>query len=69
MERTIPPVPYRRQLNRIAGAPKPATAEGIIGKQVQILYDLVTVLGEQAATRFAQSLIHSIGKAAVCEDP
>ena len=57
------------QLNKITGAPKPATAEGIIGKQVQILYDLVTVLGEQAATRFAQSLIHSIGKAAVCEDP
>ena len=49
MERTIPPAPYRRQLNKITGARKPAMAEGIIGKQVEILYDLVTVSGEQTA--------------------
>ena len=41
------------------------------GKQVQILYDLVTVIGEYEATRFtAQSLTAwAVGKAALCIDP
>ena len=37
-------------------------AEEIIGKQVKILCDLVTVIGEQAAVRSAQSLITPLGR-------
>ena len=40
------------------------------GKQVQILCDLVTVIGECETTRFAQSLTDkSVGKAVSCIDP
>ena len=44
-------------------------AEEIIGKQVEILHDLVTVIGEYAAKRESAVTDHSIGKTAVCADP
>ena len=37
-------------------------AKEIIGKQVKVLCDLVTVIGEQTAVRSAQSLITPLGR-------
>ena len=48
-------------------AERPRSGQRLKGKQVQILYDLVTVNGEHSA--IFMSLMQRIGKAAACADP